>query len=675
MEQRDIHGDDHITIALIQMAMGTDQGKNLKSAEQKIRKAAARGAEIVCLPELFHTRYFPRYIRSDPTGVAQSIPGEITRDFCAIAREYGLVLIVPLFEKASGCRFYNTAVVIDADGRLHTPYHKVHIPDDPGFFEKGYFYPGDGFSVHNTRFGRIGVLICYDQWFPEAARAVALQGADIIFYPTAIGQPKGDLPVEGTWQEAWEIIQRSHAIANSVHIAAVNRVGTEGTIDFFGGSFICDAFGNVLARAGTSEEIVLSEADFSMNERVRDSWGFFRNRRPDTYAGICKGERYGKGSETIHRRSGGGESALQTGTPRNRGFGMPAEWGPHEAVWLAWPDNSDTFPHLEEVQRSFISFITALRGSERVELLVRDAAVRNRIKKQLKQEGPDASHVRFRTLDYTDVWIRDYGPTFVTNPALQQVSMVRWLFNAWGGKYEDHVRDGSIPGFIRKWTRTSSFEPGIVLEGGSVEVNGLGTIMTTRSCLLNRNRNPALSMDEIEEHLMEYLGGTHVIWLDKGIAGDDTDGHIDDIARFTGPRTVVCAWQDDKSDENYDALLNNFGILKQSRDQDNEKIKVVKLPMPSEISGTYGRYPASYSNFYIGNTVVIVPVFGDPKDREALKILQREFPGRKVIGIDATALVEGHGAFHCVTQQQPKNISFDPAMPCDERKRNTRHGR
>jgi agmatine deiminase len=175
---------------------------------------------------------------------------------------------------------------------------------------------------------------------------------------------------------------------------------------------------------------------------------------------------------------------------------------------------------------------------------------------------------------------------------------------------------------------------------------------------MNRNRNPELNSDEIGEYLLEYLGGTHIIWLEEGIAGDDTDGHIDDIARFTGPATIVCAWEEDKSDENYDALRKNFGILKKSLDQDNNRIRVVKLPMPSEISGDNRRYPASYTNFYIGNTVVVIPVFGDPHDRDALKILQKEFPGRKVIGIDATALVEGNGTFHCITQQQPKIVPF-----------------
>lgn len=656
MEYREMLQERHVTIALIQMAMSPDPRKNLKSSEFKVREAAVNGARIICLPELFHTRYFPQRIRSDPRGLAVTVPGKITGVFSRIARECGVVIIVPLFEKAADCRFYNTAVVIDADGRLHTPYHKVHIPQDPGFYEKGYFYPGDGYTVYNTRFGRIGVLICYDQWFPEAARSMSLQGADIIFYPTAIGQPKRELPVEGTWHEAWELIQRSHAIANSVHVAAVNRTGTEGEIEFFGGSFICDAFGNVLARAGSSEEIVISPVDFTMNERVRESWGFFRNRRPDTYERVCRmiqGEIGGSGA-TNPGKSYTGNTLFQVGTPRNWGFGMPAEWEPHEAVWLAWPDNKDTFAHLEEVGNTYISFIESMSGSERVELLVRDAATRTIIRKRLKQAGIDGTHLKFRTTDYADIWIRDYGPTFVTNPATSQSALVHWKFNAWGGKYEDHLKDGAIPGSIRKWLHMPVFQPGIILEGGSVDTNGLGTIMTTRSCLLNRNRNPDLSIEEIEEYLLEYLGGTYVIWLEQGIAGDDTDGHIDDVARFTGPRTVVCAWEDDKSDENHDTLRNNFEILKQARDQDHRKLRVVKLPMPSEISGVYGRYPASYTNFYIGNTVAVVPVFGDPHDRDAMKILQKEFQGRKVIGIDATALVEGHGAFHCVTQQQPE---------------------
>ena len=238
------------TVALIQMEIGPDPDSNLKTALERVEHAARNGAQFICLPELFRTRYFPQQIGVNAEPFAETIPGESTQAFARLARDYAAVIIVPVFERSPSGQFFNAAVVIDADGSLHAPYHKVHIPQDPKFFEKGYFYPGDHYAVHTTRYGRIAVLICYDQWFPEAARCVALDGAEIIFYPTAIGNPCTEPPSEGDWQEAWELIQRSHAIANSVHIAAVNRAGREGNIRFFGGSFVCDAFGKLLAHAG-----------------------------------------------------------------------------------------------------------------------------------------------------------------------------------------------------------------------------------------------------------------------------------------------------------------------------------------------------------------------------------------------------------------------------------------
>ncbi len=268
------------------MAMGPDPDGNIETARQRIVEAARKGAQVICLPELYHTQYFPRHQGSDVTWVAETLPGKSTLVFSDIARDHHVVIIVPVFEKTREGKFCNSAVVINADGKVSEPYRKVHIPQDPGFFEKGYFYPGDQYQVFSTDYGRIAVLICFDQWFPEAARCVALEGADIIFYPTAIGHPGPDEPKEGGWQEAWELIQRSHAIANSVHVAAVNRVGTEDGCKFFGGSFVADAFGRVLARAGDSEEILIVPVDLSMNAEVQDSWGFFRNRRPETYGRI-----------------------------------------------------------------------------------------------------------------------------------------------------------------------------------------------------------------------------------------------------------------------------------------------------------------------------------------------------------------------------------------------------
>jgi agmatine deiminase len=634
-----------VTIGLLQMEVVNNFGEMLAKARGRVVEAAQAGARIVCLPELYRTPYFPQHPGSDASPYAETIPGESTGVFSAIARDHGIVIIAPIFEKAPDGRFHNTAVVIDADGSILPPYRKVHIPQDPGFYEKGYFYPGDTYRVYETRHGKIAVLICFDQWFPEAARCVALEGADIIFYPTAIGHPGGTNPSEGNWQDAWELIQRSHAIANSIHVSAVNRVGREGTTRFFGGSFVCDAFGKILAKAGDSEEMLITEIDLSMNRTVQDSWGFFRNRRPDTY---------GRVSEQFPGRNGVFPDLRAGDTPLNRGFLMPAEWEPHEAVWISWPHNPSTFPNLPAVEQAYFEFIAQLHTSEQVEVFVPTAVVHRKVRARLRDMGVDLGKVILHTNDYSDIWIRDYGPTFVLNRAVKEAAMVRWNFNAWGGKYEDQIQDGKIPGLMNRWMNLPVFEPGIVLEGGSIDVNGKGTVLTTRACLLNKNRNPHLGADEIEGYLREYLGVEKIIWLNEGIIGDDTDGHIDDIARFVGPSTVVCAYEPDVSDANHTALHDNYQILRQSCDQEGRPLTVIKLPMPAPVEVDGERYPASYTNFYIGNTVVIVPVFDDPHDEVAIRILGDLFSDRTVVGINARAMVEGYGTFHCASQQQPR---------------------
>ncbi|MDD4484789.1 MAG: agmatine deiminase family protein [Methanoregula sp.] len=633
------------TLALIQMEIGPDSERNLNKALGRTKRALQDGAKIVCLPELFRSRYFPQQIGKPDPASAETIPGESTDAFALLAREYEAVIIVPVFEKGDDGKFRNAAVIIDADGSIHAPYYKIHIPEDPGFFEKCYFYPGDHYAVHTTRYGRIAVLICYDQWFPEAARSVALDGADIIFYPTAIGNLCENPPGEGDWQEAWELIQRSHAIANSVHVAAVNRVGREGNIRFFGGSFVCDAFGKILGHAGDGEETVMATIDISMNAAIRDSWGFFRNRRPDTYTSVCSRVPEHDATAPIPRKGD---------TPRKLGYFMPAEWEPHDAVWLSWPHNKNTFPHLKEVGEGYVRFITAITLSEHVELFVPNPMVNRMVKSRLRAAEVDLSRVTIRTISYSDVWIRDYGPTFITNPALNKAAMVRWKFNAWGEKYDDQIADGRVPEDINRWLDLPVFSPGIILEGGSIDTNGRGTILTTRSCLLNKNRNPSLSIEEIEEYLKEYLGATKIVWLNRGIVGDDTDGHVDDVARFVSPTTVVCAYEENPKDGNYAALHENYEILSKATDQENNPFILVKLPMPAPVVFDGERYPASYTNFYIGNTVVVVPVFDDPNDEKALAILRELFPGREVVGVNARAMVEGSGTFHCATQQQPR---------------------
>ena len=274
-----------VTVALIQSAVSEDVVANMQKTAHKITAAAKAGAQIVCLQELYRTRYFPQHENADAAKQAETIPGPSTALFSPIAKEFGIVIIAPLYERGEDGKLYNTAAVIGTKGEVMGKYRKIHIPQDPYFYEKDYFQEGnESFKVFETPFGKIAVLICYDQWFPEAARISTLLGAEILFYPTAIGYVKGYTSADGDWHDAWRTVQRGHAIANGVHVAAVNRVGEEDELEFWGGSFVCDAFGKVLVEASaTEEETVIVKVDLAMNKMIQDGWGFLRNRRPDTY--------------------------------------------------------------------------------------------------------------------------------------------------------------------------------------------------------------------------------------------------------------------------------------------------------------------------------------------------------------------------------------------------------
>ncbi len=277
-----------VKIGLIQMEDSGSSEKNLEEAILKIREAAQEGARIICLQELFQTSYFCQTEDTENFTLAESIPGPATNTLSKLAVELDAVIIAPLFERRSAGVYHNTAVVIDADGTLLGRYRKMHIPDDPCFYEKFYFTPGDlGFQVFNTKYGNLGVLICWDQWFPEAARLTALSGADFLFYPTAIGFQQEDRSVADKQRQAWQTIQRSHAIANGVFVAATNRVGKEQNITFWGQSFICDPFGEILTQASTTDsEILIATCDMNLIEETRQGWPFLRDRRVDAYAGL-----------------------------------------------------------------------------------------------------------------------------------------------------------------------------------------------------------------------------------------------------------------------------------------------------------------------------------------------------------------------------------------------------
>lgn len=274
----------HTTIGLIQTCVTSDQEINLQKSVQFIERAAQKGAQIICLQELFRTPYFPQYQNSEKNNYAETIPGISTETLSKLAQKYQVVIVVPVYEKNRKHQYFNSAAVIDADGQLLDTYHKIHVPFDPLFYEKDYFVPGDFYKIYKTRYATFAVLICYDQWFPEAARMVSLMGAEIIFYPTAIGTINGHTSSDGDWHDAWETVMRGHAISNAVHIAAVNRVGKEDRLDFWGQSFVCDSFGTILQKASDhGEELIICPIDLSQNQRVREGWGFLKNRRPDTY--------------------------------------------------------------------------------------------------------------------------------------------------------------------------------------------------------------------------------------------------------------------------------------------------------------------------------------------------------------------------------------------------------
>ncbi len=489
--------EDKVIIGLIQTSVSEDRDLNQKKTIERVKEAASRGAKIVCLQELYRTRYFPQWDRRDAAHLAETIPGESTDAFSRLARELEIVIIVPVFEK-DGNDYYNSAAVIDSDGCILETYRKIHIPHDPLFFEKSYFAPGEEIRVYDTKYAKFAVLICYDQWFPEAARAAALAGAQVIFYPTAIGWIQGmEDPAEGDWHDAWETVQRGHAIANSVYVAAANRVGREEDLKFWGSSFVCDPFGKIVARASSSdEEVLVAELDLAQNERVREGWGFFRNRRPDVYWPLIEMVKAEDSERTGQKGEKKATGSCPEDTPLQLGYHMPAEWEEHEAIWLAWPYDQDTFPEVEKVEDAYVAIIKAIHESEFVNLLVKDELAQSAVVDRLRKEEVDLHRVRFHQIDYSDVWFRDYGPTFVVNRdkecGTNKVAMVAWIFNAWGEKYPGLMSDTRIPGLINEDLKMDCFSPGIVLEGGSIDVNGCGTVLTTEQCLLNGNRNPGL---------------------------------------------------------------------------------------------------------------------------------------------------------------------------------------
>jgi agmatine deiminase len=342
-------------------------------------------------------------------------------------------------------------------------------------------------------------------------------------------------------------------------------------------------------------------------------------------------------------------------TPSQSNFHFPAEWHPHVATWLSWPHKEESWPgKLDLVYPQYCEFIKILTEGELVRINVADEQMAAFAKQQLQLADVDLKRVQFFEFPTNDAWCRDHGPSFLINPEKKQKIIVDWGYNAWGDKYPPYDLDDVIPTKIAQHFGLPVYHPGIVMEGGSVDFNGKCTVLTTTACLLNKNRNPHLNQQQIEEYLTKYYGVEQVLWLGDGIIGDDTDGHIDDIIRFVNEDTVVTVIEENKQDENYDILQENLRTLKTMHLLNGKQLNIVELPMPDPVYYDGQRLPASYANFYIANTSVIVPTYRSENDQKALDILQTCFPGRKVVGIDSTHIIWGLGSFHCLSQQEPQ---------------------
>lgn len=352
---------------------------------------------------------------------------------------------------------------------------------------------------------------------------------------------------------------------------------------------------------------------------------------------------------------------MRTGepAPASLGFRMPAEWEPHEATWLAWPHEVTDWPgKFAAIPWVYGEIIRHLSRVEKVRILVESADAERQVRRVLKKCHVHMPAVEFFPIPTDRSWTRDFCPIFVRDSEAQR-AILNWQFNGWA-KYENFSHDDAVTEALaaelafRIWTPFFNGQR-MVLEGGSIDVNGRGCLLTTEECLLSdvQARNSELGREDIEQVFREYLGAFHTLWLKDGIAGDDTHGHIDDLARFTDPRTVVIASEEDRAERNYEPLKENLALLREMRDQDGEPLRVETLPMPDPVFLDRQRLPASYANFYIANGLVLVPTFNDPKDRIALNKLAELFPDRKVIGIASTDLVLGLGTLHCMTQQQP----------------------
>lgn len=347
------------------------------------------------------------------------------------------------------------------------------------------------------------------------------------------------------------------------------------------------------------------------------------------------------------------KSAEEALFPVQLGYRLPAEWEKHEATWLAWPHNPETWPDLKVIERTYIEMISWLVRGEKVNLLVNSLSEERKALSLLQESGIDLSRIRFYRIPTCDAWIRDYAPSFLVRKAKKnRVAAVRWLFNAWGRKYKLHERDNQVSRHIARVSRLPVFEPPFVFEGGAVDTNGEGLFLAARDCFSDSNRNPAFGLVESETVLKTYLGAREVLWMEGAVEGDDTDGHVDNVARFVNRDTVFMV-AGDADRQAKASFKKNKECLRQAKASNGKRLSVIEIPLPDNPDLKRNRLPASYANFYIANACVLVPIFGCSNDSAILRLMANFFPDREVVGMRSEALIRGLGSIHCLTHEQP----------------------
>ena len=629
-----------VSLATTQMACVDDKGTNIELAEQLVRDAAARGAQIILLQELFEKPYFCKDMKDDFFAFAHAgVDNPLVARFQAVARELSVVLPVSFYERANNA-YFNSIAIVDADGSVLGVYRKSHIPHGPGYQEKYYFSPGDtGFKVWDTAYARIGVAICWDQWFPESARIMSLMGAEVLMYPTAIGsEPDApDLDSSGHWQRTMQ----GHSAANCVPVVASNRIGTEKgsscDLTFYGSSFITDQTGDKVVEGDRqTQDVLVADFDLDAVQDYRTSWGLFRDRRPDLYGGILNLD--GNDADSMSKE------ALPTAA--SDGFRMPPEWAPHERTWMAWPYRRALWGEkLPAMQSSYADVINAIAAFEPVSVLAAPSEVEHCRSKV-------SDNVTVLAADLNDAWMRDIGPNFVLNDDGNLAASI-YHFNAWGGKYEQWGKDAAVGHRIAEHLGIRTFSSTIYMEGGGINVDGEGTLLTAEQCVLNPNRNPGLSKEDAELAFHESLGVDKTLWCPGDPDDIETDGHIDGIACFIEPGKVLVEICPEKGTERYDNLQINLQCFQGATDASGRALDVITIEEAYEADRTSEIYASSYINFYIANNAVIMPAFGIDRDQDARDTIASLFPDREVVQVDVRGIAPGGGGIHCITQQQP----------------------